>query len=312
MKRKWLWLSLGALVAVPLVLILVAVVAYQVADRRSGMLVVAGETREYLLHVPQSYDATRPTPLVISLHGTGLWPASQSGMSGWNAIADDEGFIVVYPSATPLTVAGWPKLWRAWEDISGREDTMADIQFISDLIDALDAQYNLDLTRIYANGYSSGGAMANLLACRLASRLAAIGTVATAHLSFDACGDLRPMPLIAFHGTADAQVPYAGGTSVMSGDQPWDSIREWTAGWAARNGCDVSPRESPISADVTRLDYSDCQSGAVVVLYTVADGGHTWPGSNPPEWMTGMSGRTTDSIDATRTIWAFFRAQRRM
>jgi polyhydroxybutyrate depolymerase len=115
------------------------------------------------------------------------------------------------------------------------------------------------------------------------------------------------MPLIAFHGTADAQVPYEGGMSVMSGDEPWDSIREWTVGWAERNECNVTPSESAISADVTRLEYSDCESGAMVVLYTVAGGGHTWPGSNPPEWTTGMAGRTTDSIDATRAIWAFFR-----
>jgi polyhydroxybutyrate depolymerase len=291
----------------PLVLILGAFVAYQIADGSSGALVVAGETREYLLYVPESYDAARATPLVISMHGTGLWPAGQSAMSGWNAVADEEGFIVVYPSATSISPVGWPKLWRAWEDISGSDDTIADIRFISDLIDALDAEYNIDRTRIYANGYSSGGAMANLLACRQADRFAAIGTVATAHLSFDVCGELQPLPLIAFHGTADRQVPYEGGASAMSGDEPWDSVRTWTAAWAERNGCERTPSESTIAADVIRLQYSDCESGATVVLYTVKDGGHTWPGSVPPEWMSGLAGRTTDSVDATRAIWSFFR-----
>ena len=165
------------------------------------------------------------------------------------------------------------------EGYLGERRTIADIRFISDLIDALDADYNIDRTRIYANGYSSGGAMANLLACRLADRFAAIGTVATAHLSFDVCGDLQPLPLIAFHGTADSQVPFEGGTSVMSGDEPWDSVRSWTAGWAQRNGCGRTPDESAIAADVTRLEYSDCESGAIVVLYTVEDGGH--PGQAP-------------------------------
>jgi polyhydroxybutyrate depolymerase len=265
-KRKWLWLIVGVVVGLPFVLILVAFVSYQIADRRSGTLVVAGETREYLLHVPESYDAARATPLVISLHGTGLWPAGQSAMSGWNAVADEEGFIVVYPSATSISPVGWPKLWRAWEEISGSNDTIADLRFISDLIDALDAEFNIDPTRIYANGYSSGGAMANLLACRLAR-----------------------------------------GTSAMSGDDPWDSVRRWTAAWAQRNGCGRTAGESAIAADVMRLEYSDCESGAIVVLYTVEDGGHTWPGSDPPEWMSGMAGRTTDSIDATRAIWSFFR-----
>ena len=308
MKRKWLWLIVGVIVGLPFVLILLAFVAYQMADRSSGTLVVNGEKREYLLHVPESYDGARATPLVISMHGTGLWPAGQSAMSGWNDIADEEGFIVVYPSATPLSALGWPRLWRAWEDISGIEDTMADIRFVSDLIDTLDATYNIDRARIYANGYSSGGAMANLLACRLPDRLAAIGTVATAHLSSAVCGDLQPISLIAFHGTADMQVPYEGGMSAMS-DEPWDSVRKWTTDWAQGNGCDASPRESAISTDVTRFEYSSCESGATVMLYAVADGGHTWPGSDPPAWTSGMAGRTTDSIDATREIWAFFRAR---
>jgi polyhydroxybutyrate depolymerase len=306
-KRKGLWLIVGVVVGLPFVLILGALVSYQIADRRSDTLVVAGETREYLLHVPESYDAARATPLVISMHGTGLWPAGHAAMSGWNAVAEEEGFIVVYPSATSISPVGWPKLWRAWEDLSGSDDTFADVRFISDLIDALDARYNIDRARIYANGYSSGGAMANLLACQLADRFAAIGTVATAHLSFDACGAFQPVPLIAFHGTADRQVPYEGGTSAMSADEPWDSVRRWTAEWAERNGCERTLSESAIAADVMRVEYSECESGAIVVLYTIEDGGHTWPGSDPPEWMSGMAGRTTDSIDATRVIWSFFR-----
>ena len=306
-RRRWLWLTIGVIVGLPVVLVLVTVISYQVADRSTGSIVVAGETREYLLHVPESYGAERPTPLVISMHGTGLWPARQVAMSSWNTVADEEGFIVVYPSATPLLGIGWPKLWRAWEDISGSEDTAADIRFISGLIDALDAEYNIDATRIYANGYSSGGAMANLLACRLSDRFAAVGTVATAHLSFDLCGDLQSMPLIAFHGTADTLVPYEGGLSAMSGDEPWDSIRRWIDGWVERNACDSAPRESDIAEDIARLEYSGCESGAAVVLYTVEGGGHTWPGSNLPRWMSGMVGNTSDSVNATREIWSFFR-----
>ena len=311
MKLKWLWWIVAIIVGLPVLLIAAAFVTYQLADRRSDTLVVAGKTREYLLHVPESYDAARPTPLVISMHGTGLWPASQSAMSGWDAVAGEVGFIVVYPSAMPIWAVGWPKLWRAWPDITGSDDTTADVRFIAELIDALESEYNIDPSRIYLNGYSSGGAMANLLACRLPDRFAAIGTVATAHLSWDLCDDLQPIPLIAFHGTADTQVPYDGGRSWMSGDEPWDSISEWTAGWARRNGCDVMPSESAISSDVTRLEYSNCESGAKAVLYSVEDGGHTWPGSNPPGWMTGMAGRTTDSIDATRLIWSFFRDHRK-
>ena len=71
-------------------------------DRTSGTILSAGEKRQYLLYVPGSYDRTRPTPLVISLHALALWPAAQMETSRWNRLADEYGFIVVYPSGTGL------------------------------------------------------------------------------------------------------------------------------------------------------------------------------------------------------------------
>ena len=72
--------------------------SFNVANRTNGTLVSSGEKREYLLYVPESYDRARPTPLVISMHGAGLWGAAQREMSQWNRVADEHGFIVVYPS----------------------------------------------------------------------------------------------------------------------------------------------------------------------------------------------------------------------
>ena len=63
-----------------------------------------------------------------------------------------------------------------------------------------------------------------------------------------------------------------------------------------------------VAADVTRVDYTDCADNAQVVLYTVRGGGHSWPGGKPtPEWLTGP---TSGSIDATSSMWAFFREHR--
>ena len=61
-----------------------------------------------------------------------------------------------------------------------------------------------------------------------------------------------------------------------------------------------------MAADVTLRDYADCADGADVVLYTIHGGGHVWFGGEPlPEWFVGPDSR---SIDATRQMWAFFRA----
>ena len=111
------------------------------------------------------------------------------------------------------------------------------------------------------------------------------------------------MPVISFHGTADPDVPYNGGTSWIS-PGPFPNVPRWSANWAKRNRCNDNPLDSTVASDVTRREYTGCADDAAVVLYTIHGGGHTWPGGMPlPEWFVG---RTTRSIDATSLMWAFF------
>jgi poly(3-hydroxybutyrate) depolymerase len=63
-------------------------------------IISSGEKREYLLYVSKSYDRTKPTPLVISLHTSMSWPSSSMAISQWNLVADENGFMVVYPEGT--------------------------------------------------------------------------------------------------------------------------------------------------------------------------------------------------------------------
>jgi polyhydroxybutyrate depolymerase len=289
-----------ALLSVPTAVALVMAVSFYVRNRNNGAFVSSGEKREYLLYVPKSYDRTRPTTLVISMHGGGLWGAAQMEMSQWNAVADEQGLLVVYPSG----VGGrGPRAWRAGVgDGSGR-----DVRFIAELIDILKASYTIDPTRIYADGLSNGGGMAFLLSCTLSDRIAAVGLVASAQfLPWSACEDQTPVPMIAFHGTNDRFTPYHGGTSWVARDHVFPSIPTFTADWARRNRCAAKPVESAVAADVTRLEYTGCADDASVVLYTIRGGGHTWPGGGPmPEW---FAGSTSTSVDASRQAWAFFQA----
>jgi polyhydroxybutyrate depolymerase len=288
-----------ALLGLPLVLVLAEAVAFHIHNRSNGFMVSSGEQREYLLYVPESYDRSRPTPLVISLHGAGLWGAAQRDISQWNRVADREGLMVVYPSG----VAGaGPRIWR--ED--GGPRLQADVRFISELIDTLKAAYNIDPTMIFADGLSNGGGMAFVLSCTLSDRIAAVGTVGAAQLlPFSWCTDRRPVPLINFHGTADGAAPYHGGASWVTRD-PFPDVQAWTKRWARRNRCALNPIDSAVAVDVTRRTYPSCAGDAAVVLYTIRGGGHSWPGGGPlPEWFVGP---TSQSIDASSLMWAFFRA----
>lgn len=297
-RRKGVIGAVLALLGLPVALAVVEAVSFHVLNRSNGVIVSSGITREYLLYVPRSYDRTRPTPLVISMHGAGMWPAAQMETSRWNTAANEHGFIAVYPSG----VSGrGPRIWEA----DGEPGQMRDVRFIADLIDTLAARYNIDPTRIYANGLSNGGGMAFVLSCTLADRIAAVGVVAPAlFLPWRACTDQRAVPMIAFHGTADRFTPYHGGTSPVA-PGPFPDIPTWVANWARRNRCGESPIDSAVTADVTRRAYTNCADDAAVVLYTIREGGHQWPGGKPlPEWFVGS---TSNGVDATSEMWAFFR-----
>jgi polyhydroxybutyrate depolymerase len=275
-------------------------------NRTNGTIVSSGQARKYLLYVPKSYDRATPTPLVISLHAAALWPATQQAISQWNTVADEHGFMVVYPAGTDLSGGTNLLPFRGWL-LRPEAILSANVGFISELIDTLEATYNIDPARIYASGFSNGGAMAFALSCRLAGRIAAVGTVSAAQdHPFGWCADSGPVPLINFHGTADL-VPYNGGRAWVS-PRPCPSVLAWTADWARRNRCGPKPIVSAAAADVTRLEYTDCADAAAVVLYTIRGGGHSWPGGKPlPAWMVGPANH---SIDATRLMWAFFREHR--
>jgi polyhydroxybutyrate depolymerase len=295
--KKWFiripLILLGLLVA----LVLLAAGVFWLTNRNNGTLVSAGEKRSYLLYVPESYDPTVATPLVITLHGFAQWPANQAGVSQWNELADEYGFIVVYPAGT-----GLPLRWRTWGDPGSATDPMQDVTFISELIDKLSTEYNIDPARVYANGLSNGGGMSFVLSCKLSERIAAIGSVAGAYsLPWGECNPARPLPAIVFHGTADPIVPYQGGLAGRSG-YTFPSIPDWVDELARRNDCDAAPQELATSGNVSGVQYVNCAGD--VVFYTIAEGGHTWPGGGYiPKF---IAGNTTRDIDASRTMWDFF------
>lgn len=294
---------LALVIGIPAVLLAILFTWFYLADETNGTVVSAGLTRHYLLYVPETYNPSTPTPLLVSMHGAALWPAYQMKISRWNEVADEHGFIVVYPAGGSLwggTGSG-PKIWLPQNDM----------EFISDLIGKLESEYNIDSARIYADGLSLGGAMAFAVSCQLSHRMAAVGAVAAAvELPFESCDHAPPMPLVAFHGTADPIVPYQGGAP----DDPFNptvfpAVLDWVTNWAGRNRCEGDPVETQVAPVLRRLAFENCAGNAEVVLYTVEGGGHTWPGGDPlPEWWLGP---TISDVDATRMMWEFFRRYRR-
>lgn len=190
--RKSLIVGLLVLLTVPLLGILTAVGWISVLDRSNGTIASSGQVREYLLYVPDRYDPGEPTPLVISLHAGATWPTHQMNLTGWNRLADEHGFLVVYPSGTPQ-LFNVVRIWRTFRRGTSLE---RDVRFISDLIDTLQVTHNVDPEQVYANGMSNGAGMAFVLSCTLSDRIAAVGTVAPAHsLPPEWCTGGGPVPM---------------------------------------------------------------------------------------------------------------------
>ncbi len=272
----------------------------------------AGKSGSYILDVPPG--ANRPTPVVLDLHGYLEPPVLERLGSGLGEFGSKHGFITVTPT---IDEPGLPR----WDFTPGGKD----IDYLSALLTHVQSTLCVDRRRVYAAGLSMGAFTTSALACRLSDRLAAVAPVAGLQ-DFDWCRPKRPMPVVAFHGTADPIVSYTGGSGpnarllpapdgsgaraqgggpAVNGPGP-QSIPADAAAWARRDGCGGTPARRRVTADVDLISYP-CPVNGSVELYSVLGGGHTWPGSSLPS-PAPFTGTTTKSIDANRIIWDFFRA----
>jgi polyhydroxybutyrate depolymerase len=267
----------------------------------------SGMERCYYLYIPKQYHPDLPAPLVFSFHGFLSNPASHSLITGWRKLADQHGFLLVVPQGTEF-----PQRWYA-SDLWGREDTN-DVQFYLDMLAELSSVTSIDEERVYVNGFSNGGGMTFDLGCNAADTFAAMGTVAAAVVTKDNCNPSRPMPAIAFHGTADPIVPYEGGAmgspllkmaaQITHAPPVFVGVEDWVAFWAEGNGCDPAAETIPPQGDASGVRYTGCDENAEVVFYTIDKGGHSWPGGFP---IPGV-GKTSRDIDATEELWEFYQA----
>lgn len=249
--------------------------------------------REYYLHIPDNLPAN--SPLVFVLHG---WGGSGEGImntSEFNILSDQNEFAVCYPTAMINGGDGNVGL-TAW-NLEG----MVDVEFIESLTDSLQQEYQFDVNRVFATGFSYGAEMVYHLAqCQTTNLFAGIAPVGgTMWPDLSACSPTITTSVFILHGTNDNEFNYDGG--YYTGVGIYYSVDEIVSFWVGFNNCIFSTQFSLDDAnnDNNYTVVSKYQSaiGQEVWLYKVNNGYHEWFNVQP-------SG--SDDFWASQEIWNFF------
>lgn len=241
------------------------------AGNTNRTIQIGSTSRTYILHVPSGYTGTKPVPLVLDFHALGGSGSQEQSSSGYQAIADKQGFIILFPN-------GIDNAWNIGPCCTNSPD-VDDLGFAKGMVAAMVAEACIDTKRVYATGFSMGGGMCQYLACNAADMFAAV-----APSSFDLlvpdeepCAPSRPISVLAYRGTADTTVPYAGGLG-PSGRITFLGAQGSFQRWATIDGC-----TSATTTDGDCTYQSTCSAGVEIGLCVKQRGGHA-PGDANVGW----------------------------
>lgn len=279
--------------------------AEMAVSTKEESIVVDDRKRTYIVHLPPQYKEGISLPLVFVLHGGGGNAKNAMNMAGMNSLADEEGFIVVYPTGSGRL----KDKFLSWNDgllkLYAAKQNIDDVKFFRRMIEKLKEKYNIDQNRIYSTGISNGGIMSYKLACELSDKIAAIAPVAA---SLDPKSKMpdEPVSVIIFSGTADEHIPYYGGYGEKSkakiDHKPVSYAVDF---WVKNNGCSPIPKREEFGS-IIKETYTGGRENTEVILYTIKGGGHSWPGGKEG-LKYGNADPPTQEIGATKLIWEFFK-----
>ena len=267
-------------------------------------MVFDGQEREYIIYLPESYNATSAFPVLFSFHGGSGYASDFIQMNDMRPIADTANFIAVYPQGA-IDPDGGTTSW-----IHKAPTDHDDIFFVEAIIDDLSLEYTIDQSRVYACGYSEGAIFSYELGCRLNDQIAAFAAVSGSMLAnyyrddiygWGPCSPEHPTAMMLIPGTDDYNDHSNYEGLSYSGMPLYMSVDEITSYWSSYNNTDLypiitdventSPNDGSIVEKKHWLNGDNCSS---VQELKVIGGGHDWPGS-----FGNMD------IDASEEIWNF-------
>ncbi|RYZ01850.1 MAG: hypothetical protein EOO73_34050 [Myxococcales bacterium] len=229
----------------------------------SNDIMFGGATRKYILRVPESYDPKKPYRLVFAFAESGASAMSVASRSYFTlATLDSTSTIFVAPDAAN-GAGSWSK---------------SDVELTDAILKELEADLCIDKSRIFATGFSFGGAMSLALACTRADVFRGVAFFSGADLTGSCTGPLtKPIAYYASQASGDS-----------SGPPMPTSGRVKQAEFAALNGCTAEPNATTFPAagqPHTCTEYKGCSAGHPT-KYCVFDGPHGWEPKDPGQSMS--------------------------
>ncbi len=261
-----------------------------VPPTRIVTLHTADGERTAIVHHPASAKAG--AAMVVVLHPAATSASTMEANFGFDALADREGLVVVYPDGL---LDSFQDTWNAGRCCPPASELGTDdVGFLTTLSTALKS---IDATgpRLYAVGFSNGAMLAYAWACARPGSLAGLGVVAGS-LTMN-CPHPDTVSVVAVHGTADKSVPVNGGPAPDGATFP--GVAASLAPFLASDGCAATPTVTATSAAV--VSRWVCAGGRRVVRDLVTGLDHAWPGAGA------AAGTGSGPLDATGFLWSQLR-----
>ena len=271
-----------------------------------------GRTRTYRVYVPSTLPAGTRVPLLLAFHGGGGRGRGFEGNSGYNGLAESNGFVVAYPDGT--SARGSNELQLVWNGGvccgAAVERDVDDVEFIRLLLDELERTQPVDTGRVFASGHSNGAIFSYRLACELSDRIAAIG-VQSGGIGVP-CEPARPVSVFHVHGLADTNIPVDGGKGSGVSGVVFPSPRAAPLAFATFDQCGEGPTDTldPTNSDVVARTWSACSEQRSIRFVTVKGASHAWMGhDDAAPAARSLVGIPYEGFDSSRAIWSFLAVQ---
>lgn len=263
-----------------------------------------GLTRSYTLTVPRGLDPDDPAPLLIALHPFASSGKAFRALSGLDALAEQDGFLVAYPDSADLY----------WDDGRPRPSwyptpqPIDDIGFLEALIDDVSARYAVDPARVVLTGLAGGGTLAYTAACQIPERFAGVAVVGATLWDYHVhtCpAESAPVPLLIVLGAQDPGIgpndPDAISLETAEAVDPSEGTEPRRLDlvgtvifWTTRFRCEITPPDERLPASMLR--YGACAEGGSITVMALPGTGANW--ARPGDYALNQTDSNTSAIVA--------------